>query len=144
MTYIIRKATSNDRHRIISLIQQLASESKEQSSITQEYVDSYLEKRDSHVLVAESEGRVQGLLSYSIRPDLYHAGNSALIEELVIEKSYRGQGLGSALLSVLLEDAKELDCKEICLAVMPDNERAVHFYRSHGLNEEALFLEKHL
>jgi len=86
---------------------------------------------------------VAGLLSYSVRPDLYHAGNSALIEELVVDEACRGEEIGSALMASFIEELKELDCREVCLAVMPDNEPAIRFYRSHGLVEEALFLERH-
>jgi hypothetical protein len=36
-------------------------------------------------------------LSYSIRPNLYHNGDTALIEELIIRDAWRRKGLGSAL-----------------------------------------------
>ena len=49
-----------------------------------------------------------------------------------------------ALITTLLKRLKELDFREVCLAVMPDNERAIRFYRAHGLVEAALFLVKHL
>lgn len=136
---LIRTANREDADDIVRLIRQLGSE----SLVTAAYALSYLEATDSKVLLAERKGRVDGLLSYSVRPDLYHAGNSILIEELVVDKGCRGEGVGSALLTALMKKLKELGCKEICLAVMPDSKRAIHFYRSHGLVEEALFLEKH-
>ena len=104
---------------------------------------SYLEGTNNKILLAERQGRVGGLLSYSVRPDLYHAGNSVLIEELVVDENCRGEGVGGALITALEERLMELDCREVCLAVMPDNETAIRFYRSYGLVEEALFLEKH-
>lgn len=124
---------------IVRLIQQLGSDSR----VTIDYVWSYLGRPSSKVLLAEQEGRVKGLLSYSIRPDLFHAGNSVLIEELVVDEECRAKGIGSALITSLMTRLKEIDCKELCLAVMPDNESAIRFYHSHGLTEEALFLERH-
>ena len=136
---LIREAKAKDAGVVVRLIQQPGSE----SPITMDYVLSYLEETNNTILLAERTGQVDGLLSYSVRPDLYHAGNSALIEELVVDENCRGEGVGSALITALMERLKGLDCREVCLAVMPDNERAIRFYRSQGLVEEALFLEKH-
>jgi ribosomal protein S18 acetylase RimI-like enzyme len=79
-----------------------------------------------------------------IRPNLYHAANSALIEELVVRESARGRGVGGALMSELLRRLSAQGCAEVSVTTMPDNDGAIRFYRSHGLVDEAVFLEKHL
>ena len=121
----------------------MTTEGEESSPVTEAYVLHYLSGTDRKILLARRQNKTQGLLSYSMRPDLFHAGSSVLIEELVVDKEARGQGLGSALMQTLLERARQLDCKELCLAVMPENEGAIRFYKRHGLVEEALFLEMH-
>lgn len=136
----IRNATPDDTACIVYLIRQLG----EDAEVTDEYVLHYLSGTDRHLLLAQRGDTVQGLLSYSVRADLFHAGNSVLIEELVVDEECRAKGVGSALINALFERLPALACKEICLAVMPDNEAAIRFYRRHGLSEEALFLEKHL
>jgi ribosomal protein S18 acetylase RimI-like enzyme len=136
---LVREAQAEDAAVIVKLIRQLGAESEG----SEPYVLHYLSGTDRAVLLAEYQGNVQGLLSYSIRADLFHAGNSLLIEELVVDEAARGLGIGSALLSALLERIQSLGCKELCLAVMPDNEGAIRFYKRHGLTEEALFLERH-
>jgi ribosomal protein S18 acetylase RimI-like enzyme len=113
------------------------------SELGEEYVLHYLAGSERGVLLACLEEEVAGLLSYSVRADLYHAGNSVLIEELVVDEKHRGHGIGSALMEALLQKAQALGCRELCLAVMPDNEQAIRFYKRHGLVEEALFLEQH-
>lgn len=135
----IRNATAADAARIVHLIRQLGDDSE----ITEDYVAYYLTGNDRHVLLAQCGDVVQGLLSYSVRADLFHAGNSVLIEELVVDQECRGEGVGSALMDALLESLSSLDCKEVCLAVMPDNVDAIRFYKKYGLVEEALFLERH-
>jgi ribosomal protein S18 acetylase RimI-like enzyme len=135
----IRTAAPSDAARIVQLIRQMGADSE----ITEDYVQYYLSGSERSVLLACREGRVAGLLSYSLRADLYHAGRSALIEELVVDEEHRGQGIGGALLEALLKRLEGTGCKELCLAVMPDNEAAVRFYKRHGLVEEALFLERH-
>jgi ribosomal protein S18 acetylase RimI-like enzyme len=44
-----------------------------------------------------------------------------------VDEDCRGEGMGSALISALMKRQKELGCKEIFLAVMPDNEDASAF-----------------
>ena len=136
---IIREAKAEDAAAIVKLIRQLGADSE----VSEPYVLEYLSGEQRAVLLAEQGETVQGLLSYSSRADLFHGGNSVLIEELVVEETARGNGIGSALMDALLQRIRMLDCKELCLAVMPDNEGAIRFYKRHGLVEEALFLERH-
>ncbi len=140
----IRSATPEDAPAVLRLIQEMAAGSGGTSPLTIRFVEDYLVSPVSQILLAESGSRVVGLLSYSIRPDLYHAAGSCYIEELVVERSSRGQGVGGALLEAVLQRAAEFGCAEVSLSVMPDNEPAIRLYRQHGLVEEALFLEKHL
>ncbi|MEW6401970.1 MAG: GNAT family N-acetyltransferase [Chloroflexota bacterium] len=143
MKITIREAQPQDVDSVVRLIRELAEMAGEASPITEAYAAEYLSSPISRVFLAESEGQVIGLLSYSVRPDLYHAGSSCLIEELVVQQSERDQGVGSALLSALLSRLEGTDCAEVSVAAMPENAGAVQFYRQHGLAEEALFLEKH-
>lgn len=136
----ICSATVDDAACVVDLIRQLGAD----ADVTEDYVLRYLSGTDRHILLARRGHDVQGLLSYSVRADLFHAGNSVLIEELVVDEEYRGTGVGSALMAALFERVPVLDCKEVCLAVMPENAGAIRFYKKHGLVEEALFLERHM
>ncbi len=135
----IRPARPSDAAHIVRLIHQMGTDSE----LTEDYVLHYLSGAGREILLASLEENVVGLLSYSVRPDLYHAGNSILIEELVVEEKHRGIGIGGILLEALLDKIPGLGCKELCLAVMPDNEAAIQLYKRYGLVEEALFLERH-
>ena len=144
MSITVRQATPTDAPAIVELIGELARTLGGTSPITQDYVGEYIAFPGSSILLAQEDGRVAGLLSYSLRPNLYHAANSALIEELVVRESARGRGVGSALMSELLRRLPSQGCAEVSVTTMPDNEGAIRFYRSHGLVDEAVFLEKHL
>ena len=144
MPVTVREARPGDEHDVVGLITELARTIGETSPITAGYVQEYLAFPGCHVLWAEEDSRLVGLLSYSIRPNLYHAANSALIEELVVRESARGHGVGSVLLSELLSRLPSQGCAEVSVTTMPDNDGAIRFYRSHGLVDEAVFLEKHL
>jgi ribosomal protein S18 acetylase RimI-like enzyme len=144
VTIRIRDAHSGDEPSIVRLIQVLAQASGGVSPISEEYVRSYLTCPDNGVLVAEIGDFVGGVISYSIRPGLFHAGSSGLIEELVVLDSARGQGVGSMLLAEALCRLEALGCVEVSVSTGSDNEAALRLYRSHGLVDEAILLEKHL
>jgi len=139
----VREARAGDEAAIVALVQELAAAAGEFSPIGQEHARAYLATPGSHALLAHQGGQAIGLLSYSVRLDLYHAGPAAMIEELVVHREHRGQGVGSALMRDLLARLVALGCVEVSVTTMPDNEGAKRFYRSHGLVDEAVFLEKH-
>jgi ribosomal protein S18 acetylase RimI-like enzyme len=141
---VLRDATPDDAPPIAELIQDLAQATGETSPITPAYITKYLAFPGCHILLAEEHGNIVGLLSYSIRPNLYHSGDTALIEELIVRSAWRGQGVGGALLVELLARVKETGCVEVSVTTLADNQGAIRFYRAHGLVDEALYLEKHL
>ena len=110
VSVFIREAQLADTSTIIALIQELAVQSGEASPLTNEYVAVYLSSPGSYVLLAAEHDRVIGLLSYSVRPDLYHAGSSVLIEELIVRDSERNRSVGSALMSELLRRLESIGC----------------------------------
>lgn len=140
----VREAGPGDEASITALIHELAAGHGDTSPLTADYAREYLLAPGCHVLLAERGGRAAGLLSYSVRPNLYHAGSSALIEELVVAAGARGGGVGGALLEHLLAHLEATGCAEVAVSTMPDNEGAQRFYRAHGLLDQAVLLEKHL
>lgn len=136
-------ATPEDAPAIIALIQAHAAGDGESSPVTETYVRHYLATPTSGILLAKEAEHTVGLLSYSVRPDLYHAGLCYLVEELIVSADKRSQGIGSLLMEQLLACAESNRCAEVAVGVMPDNVRAQEFYRRHGLVDEAMLLERH-
>jgi len=143
LTITIRDAVPEDYPAITALIQELAETNGENSLVTISFVQTYLNHHNSHILLSEVNDEVVGFLSYSIRPDLYHAGDTAMVEELIVHRPWRGRGVGSTLLKFFLAQIRALGCIEASVSTMYDNERAIRFYHAHGLENEALLLEKH-
>jgi N-acetylglutamate synthase-like GNAT family acetyltransferase len=139
----IRVAKPEDTEAIVRLVQEHAAIAGEQSLISASSVATYLAFEHNGILLAEREGQIIGLVSYSIRPDLYHAANVCLIEELIVESEWRGHGVGHALMTELLDRLGSLECVEVSVAVGPDNSPPISLYQSQGLTDEALLLEKH-
>ena len=143
MNIHIRHALPADSNHIVTLIQELAQSIGETSPITSAYVSAYLTFPGCILLLAEWHEQIAGVLSCSVRPNLYHNGNTALIEELIIRDEWRGQGPGGELFNELFSRLEEQGCIEVSVTTMPENEGAIRFYRAHGLVDEAIYLEKH-
>ena len=140
----IRQAGPGDEPVIVALVRELAATGNWHTPLTEDFARAYLAAPGCGVLLAEKAGRACGLLSYSVRPNLFHAGDTALVEELVVHRADRGGGVGHALMDAFLQAMRARGCVEVSVSTMPDNERARHFYRAHGFDDEALFLERHL
>lgn len=144
MNFHIRQATSTDAETITRLVQQLAAEIHESSPIHAQYVADYLQSAVSRVILAEDDGQVVGMLSCTLRPNLYHAGQTCLVEELIVERLYRSQGVGRQLMLTLFNELRADGCVEVSVSTGMENTGAIRFYRSLGMDYEALLLEKHL
>ena len=70
------------------------------------------------------------MLSFSIRPDLFHGAPSCLIETLVVRPQARGSGVGNALMAECLAIARKAGCAEASVSTMQDNLKAIEFYKS--------------
>ena len=139
----IKLAQTEDAPAIIRLVLEMAAMDGDSSPIDEEYAAYYLSCPHSHALLAEEEGQAVGLLGYTLRPNLYHASDACLIELLIVQEDARGRGVGGALVEELFQRLAALGCAEVSVSVMPDNERAIRFYKSHGLTEEVILLEQH-
>jgi ribosomal protein S18 acetylase RimI-like enzyme len=143
MNISIREATEQDVPEIVNLIRELAASLNEESPVTEGYVKEYLQNPMCFILVAEIDNKVVGLISYSLKPNLYHASNSCLIEELVVDNAYRNKGIASKLIEKLFVELESIQCAEVSVSTEKTNEAAIAFYKKHGFLDEFLFLEKH-
>ena len=69
-----------------------------------------------------------------IEPKLIHSfGYAGHIEDIIVDKSYRGYGLGKIIISFLIEHAKILKCYKVILNC---SDKYVKFYKKLGLNKK--------
>ena len=69
-----------------------------------------------------------------IEPKLIHSfGYVGHIEDIIVDKSYRGCGLGKIIVSYLIEHAKILKCYKVILNC---SDKYVKFYKKVGLNKK--------
>ena len=63
--------------------------------------------------------------------------DEAHLLNIAVDKSLRGQGLGTQLLAFLMQQAEELGAKECFLELRASNQAAYHMYENYGFNEIA-------
>ena len=66
---------------------------------------------------------------------LLAAGGQADVLTLAVAQEHWGEGIGSALLTALLAEARRRGCAEVFLEVRVDNPRAQALYRRYGFGE---------
>lgn len=143
-TIDLREATSVDAAPIVMLIRALARVMDVVSPVDDAYVREYVASPGSGILVADDAGQVVGLLSYSVRPSLVHAGRSCVIEELVVDQTTQRQGIGARLVEDLLRRAAGWGCIEVSVSTLAGQRGAIEFYKARGFSDDAVLLEKHL
>ena len=75
--------------------------------------ENKLNDEKSHYLVAVSDDMIVGFVSVNIDYQLHHENKVATIEELVIDNSYRGNGIGRLLVDFSTKLALEHQCEVI-------------------------------
>ena len=93
-----------------------------------------LTKAQGTVLVHEWQGQVSGALILSWRKN----SSVARIVSVAVRPEYRGQGIGTVLVSQAENLARARGLKKLKLEVRQDNQKAISFYEGHGYTRVAL------
>lgn len=144
---LVRSALQTDAAQILCLaksvideeIYQLTSSSEFKMTIEDEkkWIRSHLENPQHLLLVAILNDQIVGMLDFSNgrRQRIAHTGEFGMS----VAKEFREKGIGSCLLSVLLEWANSAKTIEkINLSVHSNNERAIALYKKMGFEIEGV------
>lgn len=99
------------------------------------FIQENLDGEGKLAIVVEVHGEIIGFLNFnnSKRRRQKHSGAFGMS----VGKEWRGKGVGSAMLHMLFEWAKESPLIEkVCLGVFPENERGLALYKKFGFVEE--------
>lgn len=90
------------------------------------------------ILVARQKNQIMGMVNLLFTVSTALGQRVALLEDLVIAPTQRGNGIGSQLLKQTIETARLHDCHRITLLTDLANESAQRFYRKHGFSFSAM------
>ena len=147
MEVIIREAQASDAAQIIAYVNRLSEEPVSNIAISPgEFTHSVAEEEsmlaqfaaseNSIFLVAEADGKIVGQLNCRGRNDRKAIRHTVTLG-MSVDQDWRGQGIGSLLMSEAIAWAKGLGfIKRIELLVFERNEIAMHLYQKFGFEIE--------
>ena len=132
--YIIRRANYPDIRSMIKLLRILfslesdfeADELTQQSGLGMMLCDG----TDRCIMVAEQNQQIVGMCSAQILVSTAEGGIVALVEDLVVEEAYRGEGIGKELLLSIESWAIARGAKRLQLLADRNNTLALEFYKT--------------
>lgn len=137
MMFTIRNAKKEDMPQVLHLIKELAIFEKEPDTVevTVEDLehDGFGAHPAFHCFVAEVHSKVEGIALIYNRYSTWK-GKILHLEDLIVSKSMRGSGMGTALLDEVIKYGHSLGVKRINWEVLDWNEPAIAFYEKKGAN----------
>jgi len=158
MNIILREGEKSDMASVLMLIKELADFEKESNAVEvteKELIDDGFGTVPAFkVFVAEWQDEIIGMALFYERYSTWK-GRSIHLEDLIVKKEHRGNGVGKKLYTEVLTYAYRQKLKRVSWEVLDWNKVAVDFYTSTGarilegwqvvhMNEQSLeaFIEK--
>jgi ribosomal protein S18 acetylase RimI-like enzyme len=109
-----------------------------------------LAKPDTVLLLASADGAVIGYGLAHVSPasgtwvaDTWQTGDRVgEIESLAVQPGYRGQGIGSRLLTALTAELATAGVRDLVLGVLPGNDAAIRLYQRQGFRPTWTYLSR--
>ena len=142
---ILREASPFDAEQTVGLIRDVHAEPIPTMPRTldevpyspkteREHIEYCAKTANSSFFVAEYEGRVVGLVTMD--GGTIRATQHSAVLGILVDKDYRGQGIGKLLMEQAIAWARSADIQRIELNVFATNEGAVALYKQFGFEIE--------
>lgn len=131
----IRTAENKDTHSIVELLRQLFTQEEEFVFNDKKQTNAILKiinnKNIGTIYVATKKQKIIGsvcmLYTYSTALD----SRVGIVEDMIIDKSYRDKDIGSKLLKYVIKQAKKQNLKRLTLLTDGSNKKAHKFYKKN-------------
>jgi ribosomal protein S18 acetylase RimI-like enzyme len=81
----------------------------------------------------DDTGRIVGVSTLAVFP--IPTARRAWVEDVIVDESVNGRGIGRQLTEAMLDRARELGCATVDLTSRPSREAANHLYKKVGFTE---------
>lgn len=139
--FIIRNAKDDDIDSLTGLLKILFSIETDfvyNEHLQRRGLKAMLDNRNGCVLVAEAEGRVIGMCSGQLTASTAEGKPSLLVEDVVVKKKWRGQGIAKQMLDSLAQWASAQGAERMQLLADRNNAPAINFYKKIGWQQTQL------
>jgi glucosamine-phosphate N-acetyltransferase len=138
----IRKAILNDFEQIYQLLPQLWPHTRLNRNRLRITFSRALNSGQQYYLCAFEKKVIVGFCSLSTRNSLWQQGLLAHIDELIVDQSYRGRGIGTRLMTEAIKLAVKKRCSRIELDSAFHRKHAHGFYNKMGFESRAYLFSK--
>jgi ribosomal protein S18 acetylase RimI-like enzyme len=138
----IRLCTKDDYASVFELLKQLWTDMPSNYETLQIVYTDALKSDKQKFIVGLIDNKIVGFCSLTIKNNLWQAGNLGHIDELIVDKTFRKQGIGRKLIDEITVIAKENDCKRIELDSAFYRKEAHQFYKDLGYENRAYLFSK--
>lgn len=133
---VIRRAAASDIDALVALLNELFSIEEDftpDESRQRRGLGLLLESPETRcALVAEADGQVAGMCTAQLVISTAEGGPSALVEDVVVTKAFRGKGIGKQLTAAIGAWAASVGCTRMQLLADQNNDPALRFYQKLG------------
>lgn len=132
----IKEVTESSEELYRVMMNLLAQLTDSQLSFSQKDLDRIVSSQSSVLFIAIDKilnNKIIGMLTLAIID--IPTGRLARIEDVVVDKSARGKGIGEKLTFAAIKKAKELGIKKIDLTSSPSREAANRLYQRLGFKQ---------
>ena len=130
----IRQGTKDDVSATLKLIQELAAYEKapNEVEVTEAILleDGFGTDPIFELFVAEEENKIVGIALFYTKYSTWK-GRCIYLEDIVVEPSFRGKGIGSQLFEAVMDVATERHAGRMEWQVLDWNEPAIKFYNKY-------------
>ena len=140
----IRFSGPDDFQFIFNLLKQLWPDSNLDYGDLHMVFQKALGSESQRLIVGLIQDQIVGFCSMTLKNNFWQSGNLGFVDELIVDKKFRGQGIGKSLLEKMTSIAKENGCKRIELDSAFHRKEAHVFYEKNGFESRAYLFSKKL
>jgi GNAT superfamily N-acetyltransferase len=86
-----------------------------------------------YCLVAEDDGLIKGMTTFNFQNSTWSENGQCLLEDLFVDETLRGQGIGRALINAVISEARTRGCSRVYWNTDETNQTARKLYDSYVL-----------
>lgn len=135
----VRRARIEDGPTVFSLLAQLGEQYTPDRAVFDTAFRDAVAQSDDHILFVVDDGdHVVGYALATIARLFYTNGDSAQLQELVVDENFRARGIGSELVSAIEEECLGRGVRQLTVATL----KSAAFYERLDYRSTADFLKK--
>ena len=135
-------AKSNDIQELCRLLEELFSMEKEfepDSGKQKNGIKKIMESSSTgFIAVIKENEKIIGMVNILYVVSTFLGEKAAILEDMIIDREYRGKGYGTTLIKYAVEEAEKRGAKRVTLLTDDTNESAMKFYEKNGFKKSEM------